>query len=369
MQEPENIVANWTYGDGNTLYASSRDNVLDSASYDHTGGLASCRAVTSWQLPGWNCLKHREVASARIWFADEGECRTTAYMVKTVSADEFRYVSRRNSPVYRQRHGSRDWNENREVPSTISDISISVTREVRYVRVAGMTHGVVVAVTPVITSRRSQGPLDHDGHLQREVDGVLPAWLSSSGCTGGPQSVGHKTSAVQSFQFSGVYDEVCSKPQGKAAHERHGLKPDTGNRSVRDFRGLGGNGCVAVFQPTGGMPWVNDEIRQYGTNRATVPLGISKELRRRKDMLFTFLKHPGVPWHNNDAENAIRQGVLHRKVSGGRRTWEGADSLQCILSVYRTSLKKGINFTELVLRSLVSDWFIARIPQAVVPKS
>ena len=96
---------------------------------------------------------------------------------------------------------------------------------------------------------------------------------------------------------------------------------------------------------------------------------ISKELRRRKDTLFTFLKHPGVPWHNNDAENAIRQGVLHRKVSGGRRTWKGADSLQCILSVYRTSLKKGINFTELVLRSLVSDWFIARIPQAVVPKS
>ena len=95
---------------------------------------------------------------------------------------------------------------------------------------------------------------------------------------------------------------------------------------------------------------------------------ISKELRRRKDTLFTFLKHPGVPWHNNDAENAIRQGVLHRKVSGGRRTWEGADSLQCILSVYRTSLKMNINFTELVLRSLVCDWFIAKIPQAVVPK-
>ena len=96
---------------------------------------------------------------------------------------------------------------------------------------------------------------------------------------------------------------------------------------------------------------------------------ISKELRRRKDTLFTFLKHPGVPWHNNDAENAIRQGVLHRKISGGRRTWKGAGSLQCILSVYRTSLKKGINFTELVLRSLVSDWFIARIPQIDVPES
>ena len=95
---------------------------------------------------------------------------------------------------------------------------------------------------------------------------------------------------------------------------------------------------------------------------------ISKELRRRMGELFTFLLHPGVPWHNNDAENAIRQGVLHRKVSGGRRTWEGADALQCTLSIYRTSLKRKINFTDLVLKSLVSDWFIARIHQAAVPE-
>ena len=45
---------------------------------------------------------------------------------------------------------------------------------------------------------------------------------------------------------------------------------------------------------------------------------ISKELRKRLDMLFTFMDHEGVPWHNNDAERAIRQGVLHRKISGGR---------------------------------------------------
>ncbi|MBX8636721.1 MAG: transposase [Thermoplasmata archaeon] len=82
----------------------------------------------------------------------------------------------------------------------------------------------------------------------------------------------------------------------------------------------------------------------------------SKDLiGRDSDMLFTFLKLPGVSWHNNAAENAVRQGVLHRKISGGRKTWKGADSLQCILSVYRTSLKKGINFTELVLKSLVNE--------------
>ena len=81
------------------------------------------------------------------------------------------------------------------------------------------------------------------------------------------------------------------------------------------------------------------------------------------------MRHPGTPLHNNAAENAVMQGVPHLKVCGGRRTWKGADSLQCILSIYRTLLKKGINFTELVLKSLVSEWFIAEIPHAAVPKS
>jgi hypothetical protein len=138
-----------------------------------------------------------------------------------------------------------------------------------------MAHGAVVAMTPVITSRKSKGPLDHVCHRQREVNGVLSLGLSGSGCTDGPQlrnsaSVGHKT-AVQLVQRPGVDDEVCSKPEGKAAHEiyeRQGLKPDTGNRSVRDFRGLGGNGCVAVFQPAGGMPRV---CMKYGSIAQTAP--------------------------------------------------------------------------------------------------
>jgi transposase len=75
---------------------------------------------------------------------------------------------------------------------------------------------------------------------------------------------------------------------------------------------------------------------------------ISKELRKRMDMLFTFIKHDDVPWHNNDAERAIRQGVLHRKISGGRRTWPGAGIFETLLSVYETTKKKGEKFFELV---------------------
>lgn len=75
---------------------------------------------------------------------------------------------------------------------------------------------------------------------------------------------------------------------------------------------------------------------------------ITKELRKRKNMLFTFVKKEGVPWHNNDAERAIRQGVLHRKMSGGRRSWAGADVFGTLLSIYETSKKRKQRFIEMV---------------------
>lgn len=73
---------------------------------------------------------------------------------------------------------------------------------------------------------------------------------------------------------------------------------------------------------------------------------ISKELYRRLDMLFSFVKNPSIPWHNNDAERAIRQGVLHRKLSGGRRTWKGAGVLETLLSISETAKKRGIKVVE-----------------------
>ena len=72
-------------------------------------------------------------------------------------------------------------------------------------------------------------------------------------------------------------------------------------------------------------------------------------------MLFTFLRKPGVPWNNNGAENAIRQGVLIRKVSGGRRTWVGARVLERLLTVYRTCRTRDELFRDAVLNALMGS--------------
>ncbi len=88
---------------------------------------------------------------------------------------------------------------------------------------------------------------------------------------------------------------------------------------------------------------------------------ITKELGRRRGMLFTFLRKPGVPWNNNAAENAIRQGVLLRKLSGGRRTWEGARVLERLLTIYRTCRKRGEGFRSVVTQALIGpNWDYAK---------
>jgi transposase len=79
---------------------------------------------------------------------------------------------------------------------------------------------------------------------------------------------------------------------------------------------------------------------------------IAKELHRRRRMLFTFLEVPGVPFHNNDAESQVRQGVLYRKISGGRRSWMGAWVLERLLTIYRTCQKRGLAFIGILKEAL-----------------
>lgn len=91
------------------------------------------------------------------------------------------------------------------------------------------------------------------------------------------------------------------------------------------------------------QPWKDRDSRR-----------IAKTLRRRRRMLFTFLTTPGVPFHNNDAETQVRQGVLYRKISGGRRSWTGAWVLERLLTVYRTCQKRKLEFIRVLKDSLTA---------------
>lgn len=68
---------------------------------------------------------------------------------------------------------------------------------------------------------------------------------------------------------------------------------------------------------------------------------------------FTFLKKPGLDATNWQAEQAMRFGVILRKVWGGSRTWIGAKAQAILMSVWRTcwqQSKNAVNYLSQLLR-------------------
>lgn len=81
-----------------------------------------------------------------------------------------------------------------------------------------------------------------------------------------------------------------------------------------------------------------------------------KRLARWRPKLFTFLDHDGVPWNNNNAENAVKRFVTRRKAMGGigALNENGLRDFLVLLSIYQTLRYRVLNFWEF-LRSGETD--------------
>ena len=81
--------------------------------------------------------------------------------------------------------------------------------------------------------------------------------------------------------------------------------------------------------------------------------------------LFTFLRYPGMPPHNNGAELEIRDTVvLHRNVRHQLSEPEGREVFSVLISVARTCHKQGI-FPRVAVEELIRDpgWSIFKPPE------
>ena len=81
----------------------------------------------------------------------------------------------------------------------------------------------------------------------------------------------------------------------------------------------------------------------------------TKRFIKNRDKLFTFLRHDGVPWNNNNAEHAIKAFAILRNVISGPSTKRGTEDYLVLLSVCRTCEYQGINFFDF-LRSGEKDF-------------
>jgi hypothetical protein len=88
--------------------------------------------------------------------------------------------------------------------------------------------------------------------------------------------------------------------------------------------------------------------------RAPVVTLNQKRLLKYRDRLFVFLDHDGVPWNNNNAENAIKRFAARRKIVGASFTEKGLRDYLVFLSIYQTCRLKGLGFLHF-LRSCLLD--------------
>jgi predicted RecB family nuclease len=83
--------------------------------------------------------------------------------------------------------------------------------------------------------------------------------------------------------------------------------------------------------------------------RSEVAEGYRQRFLKYKDKLFTFLDHDGVPWHNNNAEHAIKHFAKYRMTANGRVTANGLQPYLVLLSIHQTCVYKKVNFLRFLL--------------------
>ena len=94
-----------------------------------------------------------------------------------------------------------------------------------------------------------------------------------------------------------------------------------------------------------------------------------KHLGKEASGLFTFLRREGVQATNWRAEQAVRPGVVNRKVWGGSRTENGGRTHERLVTLLRTSAQQGCDAMA-VLGELIrsSNPILASLP-ILVPRA
>ncbi len=72
----------------------------------------------------------------------------------------------------------------------------------------------------------------------------------------------------------------------------------------------------------------------------------TKRFVKTRGTLFTFLDHDGIPWNNNNAENAIKAFVQLRRVFGSTQTPGSIQAYLVLLSISETCRFKGVDFLD-----------------------
>jgi hypothetical protein len=74
-----------------------------------------------------------------------------------------------------------------------------------------------------------------------------------------------------------------------------------------------------------------------------------KRFAKYADSLFTFLRHDGVPWNNNNAEHAVHYFAKVRRFTDGTFTSSSIEELLTLVTVLQTCEFTGVNPLQFLL--------------------
>ena len=80
-----------------------------------------------------------------------------------------------------------------------------------------------------------------------------------------------------------------------------------------------------------------------------VAQGYKTRIEKYGERLFTFLDYDGVPWNNNNAENALKLVASRRRLFGTSVSEAGLKDYLVFLSIYQTLRRKGISLLRFLL--------------------
>jgi len=107
-----------------------------------------------------------------------------------------------------------------------------------------------------------------------------------------------------------------------------------------------------------------DDIFMQTTSSAVLNLAL-KRIYNNKSELLLVLERPDIPLHNNSAENAIREYVKKRKISGGTRSDTGRTCRDTFTSLKKTCRKLGVSFWQYLKDRIEKTGFVPDLSELI----
>jgi len=107
-----------------------------------------------------------------------------------------------------------------------------------------------------------------------------------------------------------------------------------------------------------------DKIFSKVTGYDELDYRIALTLKKKRELLLV-LDFPEIPLENNEAERALREYVIKRKISNGTRTDDGTKAWEVFLSLVDTCRKNGVNFYDYLCDRISQDYTMPSLASLV----